>query len=260
MCVDIRRQQSISAVVLSSSTFPNGDIVTEVLARAGIFQGVAPDAVAALTEHLKPISFPVGHTVFREGDAGDVLYILTEGKVKIGRAGPYGKEGLIAILGPADMFGELALFDPGPRTSTVTTLTAAQALTMDRPALHFWISERPEIAEQLLRVLARRLRRTNNNLSDLIFTDVPGRVAKLLLDLASRFGEREAGDKSAGDKSAGALRINHELTQEEFAQLVGSTRESVNKALSNFASRGWIRQQGRTVFIYDPAALAKRAR
>jgi CRP/FNR family cyclic AMP-dependent transcriptional regulator len=79
---------------------------------------------------------------------------------------------------------------------------------------------------------------------------VPGRVAKLLLDLASRFGERDSE----------ALRINHELTQEEFAQLVGSTRESVNKALSNFAARGWIRQQGRSVFIYDPAALAKRAR
>jgi CRP-like cAMP-binding protein len=224
--------------------------VTEVLARAGIFQGVAPDAIAALSEHLKPTSFALGHIVFHEGDAGDMLYIITSGKVKIGRTGPYGKEGLIAILGPSDMFGELALFDPGPRTSTVTALTAVEALTMDRTALHFWISKHPEIAEQLLRVLARRLRRTNNNLSDLIFTDVPGRVAKLLLDLASRFGERDAE----------ALRINHELTQEEFAQLVGSTRESVNKALSNFAARGWIRQQGRTVFIYDPAALAKRAR
>jgi CRP/FNR family cyclic AMP-dependent transcriptional regulator len=106
--------------------------VTEVLARAGIFQGVAPDAIAALTAHLKPASFPLGHIVFHEGDAGDELYIITSGKVKIGRTGPYGKEGLIAILGPADMFGELALFDPGPRTSTVTTLTAVEALTMDR--------------------------------------------------------------------------------------------------------------------------------
>lgn len=224
--------------------------MTEVLARAGIFQGVAPEAIDALSEHLKPASFPLGHIVFHEGDAGDMLYIITSGKVKIGRMGPYGKESLIAILGTSDMFGELALFDPGPRTSTVTALTAVEALTMDRAALHFWISKHPDIAEQLLRVLARRLRRTNNNLSDLIFTDVPGRVAKLLLDLASRFGERDAE----------ALRINHELTQEEFAQLVGSTRESVNKALSNFAARGWIRQQGRTVFIYDPAALAKRAR
>lgn len=224
--------------------------MTDVLARAGIFQGVASDAVAALRTQLRPASFPLGHIVFREGDAGDQLYIITAGKVKIGRMSPYGKEGLIAVLGPADMFGELALFDPGPRTSTVTTLTAVTALTMDRDALHYWISERPEIAEQLLRVLARRLRRTNNSLSDLIFTDVPGRVAKLLLDLASRFGERENE----------ALRINHELTQEEVAQLVGSTRESVNKALSNFAARGWIRQQGRTIFIYDPAGLARRAR
>ena len=85
---------------------------------------------------------------------------------------------------------------------------------MDRNALRTWIADRPEIAEQLLRVLARRLRRTNNNLADLIFTDVPGRVAKLLLQLAQRFGTQDDG----------ALRVTHELTQEEIAQLVGASR------------------------------------
>ena len=90
---------------------------------------------------------------------------------------------------------------------------------MDRDALGTWIADRPEIAEQLLRVLARRLRRTNNNLADLIFTDVPGRVAKLLLQLAQRFGIQDDG----------ALRVTHELTQEEIAQLVGASRETVTR-------------------------------
>ena len=84
---------------------------------------------------------------------------------------------------------------------------------MDRAALREWISKRPEIAEQLLRVLARRLRRTNNMLADLIFTDVPGRVAKALLQLARQFGSQESG----------LLRVTHDLTQEEIAQLVGAS-------------------------------------
>ena len=102
--------------------------------------------------------------------------------------------------------GELSVFDPGPRTSSATTITEVRAVSMDRDALRTWIADLPEIAEQLLRVLARRLRRTNNNLADLIFTDVPGRVAKLL-QLAQRFGTQDDG----------ALRVTHKLTQEEMA-------------------------------------------
>ena len=103
---------------------------------------------------------------------------------------------------------------------------------------------------RLLRVLARRLRRTNNNLADLIFTDVPGRVAKQLLQLAQRFGTQEGG----------ALRVTHDLTQEEIAQLVGASRETVNKALADFAQRGWLRLEGKSVLIADSERLARRAR
>jgi CRP-like cAMP-binding protein len=99
--------------------------------------------------------------------------------------------------GSVGLFGELSIFDPGPRTSSATTITEVRAVSMDRDALRAWIADRPEIAEQLLRVLARRLRRTNNNLADLIFTDVPGRVAKQLLQLAQRFGTQEGGASSS---------------------------------------------------------------
>ncbi|KWX20154.1 MULTISPECIES: Crp/Fnr family transcriptional regulator [Mycolicibacterium] len=221
----------------------------EVLARAGIFQGVSPSAVAALAQQLEPVSFPRGKVIFVEGEPGDTLYIITSGKVKIGRKTVDGRESLLTLMGPSDMFGELAIFDPGPRTSTVTALTDVHAVTMSRSVLRSWIADRPEIAEQLLRVLARRLRRTNDNLSDLIFTDVPGRVAKQLLYLAQRFGSREGS----------SLRVDHELTQEEIAQLVGSSRETVNKALSDFAQRGWIRVQGKSILIDNTERLARRA-
>ena len=105
-----------------------------------------------------------------------------------------------------------------------------------KQALRPWLNNRPEIAEQLLRVLARRLRRTNDALADLIFTDVPGRVAKNLLQMAGRFGTRDGG----------VLRVTHDLTQEELAQLVGASRETVNKALADFASRGWLRLDGKS--------------
>ncbi|HEX7661982.1 MAG TPA: Crp/Fnr family transcriptional regulator [Pseudonocardiaceae bacterium] len=222
----------------------------EVLARAGIFQGVEPAAAEALAQQLEPADFPRGHVIFAEGEPGDRLYILQSGKVKLGRKSPDGRENLLAIFSPADMFGELSIFDPGPRTATATTITDVRAYSMDKLALREWITKRPEIAEQLLRVLARRLRRTNNMLAELIFTDVPGRVARALLTFAQRFGTQEAG----------LLRVTHDLTQEEIAQYVGASRETVNKALADFAHRGWLRLEGKSVLILDPERLARRAR
>lgn len=222
----------------------------DVWKQAGILQSVDPQVAADLASDLKPMSFPRRHTIFAEGEPGDVLYIVLDGKVKIRRRATDGRETLIAVLGPGDMFGELALFDPGPRTSTVTTLTEVHTLRMDRRALRVWIARHPEIAQQLLRVLARRLRRTNDALCDLIFTDVPGRIAKQLLDLATRFGT----------STSETLRVDLDLTQEELAHLVGSSRETVNKALSDFTQRGWIRQQGKTLFIVAADKLAHRAR
>src|SRR3954447_18282458 len=224
--------------------------VDQILARAGMFQGVEPSAVSALTNQLHPVDFPRGHTVFAEGEPGDRLYIIISGKVKIGRRSPDGRENLLTVMGPSDIFGDLSIFDPGPRTSSATTITEVRAVSMDRDVLRAWIAGRPEIAEQLLRILARRIRRTNSTLSDLMFTDVPGRVAKLLLKLAQRFGTQE------GD----ALRVTHDLTQEEIAQLVGASRETVNKALGDFAHRGWIRLEDKSVLISDSDCMARRAR
>ena len=224
--------------------------VQETLSRAGIFQGVDPDAVINLISQMQTESFPRGTTIFDEGEPGDTLYIIIEGKVKLARHAPDGRENLLSVMGPSDMFGELSIFDPGPRTSSAVCVTDVKAATMDSEMLRTWINDHPEISQQLLRVLARRLRRTNASLADLIFTDVPGRVAKTLLQLANRFGTQEGT----------GLRVNHDLTQEEIAQLVGASRETVNKALATFAQRGWIRLEGKSVVIVNTEHLARRAR
>ena len=222
----------------------------EVLAKAGLFQGVAPEAADALAASLTYSDYTRGEQVFEEGEQGDTLFIVIRGKIKIGRRATDGRENMLSLMGPSDMFGELSLFDPGPRTATAAVLTDARLASLAHTALRPWIKDRPEIAEQLLRVLARRLRRTNDALADLIFTDVPGRVAKALLELAQRFGTPE------GD----GVRVHHDLTQEELAQLVGASRETVNKALADFSTRGWMRGDSRAVTLLDRERLARRAR
>ena len=222
----------------------------EVLSKAGLFQGVALEAAEALASSLNEADYLRGDSVFVEGEEGDTLYIVLAGKIKIGRKAADGRENMLSVMGPSDMFGELSLFDPGPRTATATVVTDARLASLSHSSLRPWITDRPEIAEQLLRVLARRLRRTNDALADLIFTDVPGRVAKALLQLAERFGSQEED----------GLHVRHDLTQEELAQLVGASRETVNKALADFASRGWLRVDSRAVTIVDADRLARRAR
>ena len=222
----------------------------EVLARAGLFQGVSPEDADALAGSFKVAEISRGTVLFTEGEMGDSLYIVLSGKVKLGRRSSDGRENLVAVMGPSDQFGELSLFDPGPRTATAVAVTDARVAVLPKEALVQWVSQRPEIGLQLVRVIARRLRRTNTMLADLIFVDVPGRVAKQLLQLAQRFGAVEGGQ----------LRVTHDLTQEELAQLVGASRETVNKALADFASRGWLRLEGKSVLILDRERLARRAR
>ncbi|CAN5555022.1 cAMP-activated global transcriptional regulator CRP [soil metagenome] len=214
---------------------------------------VPPVAVIELGDvvgRLLPVEFVRGHIFFTQGEPGERLYFLTSGKVKLCRRAPDGRESLFGILGPSDIFGELAVFDPGPRTCTATAVTEVCAAPLDRAALKDWMVERPAVAERLLRVLARRLRRTDEELSNFAFNDVPGRVARQLLRLAQQFGVQEDG----------AVRLAHGLTQEELGQLVGSSRETVNKALSDFSDRGWIRLEGNGLVIHNSEQLALRAR
>ncbi len=222
----------------------------DVLRSAVLFRELDDEAASALRSSMVEVKVARGEVVFREGDAGDRLYVISDGKIKLGRTAPDGRENLLAILGPGQMFGELSLFDPGPRSATATAVTDTVLLGLGHADLLPWLTGRPEVARALLLQLASRLRRSNDTLADLVFADVPGRVAKALLDLSAKFGA----------PAPEGLRVEHDLTQEELAQLVGASRETVNKALADFVQRGWIRLEQRSVILLDVERLRRRAR
>ena len=222
----------------------------EVLGRAPLFEALDDEGSRALRAFVTEVRLSRGETLFSEDQEGDRLYVILEGKIKLTRTAPDGRENLLSVLGPSEMFGELSLFDPRPRTASAVAITDSRLAALPHEWLRTWLTGRPDVALHLLRALAQRLRRANDVAADLVFTDVPGRVAKALLNLADRFGEqRDDG-----------LHVHHDLTQEELAQLVGASRETVNKALADFAARGWLELSAKSVLIHDPERLAKRAR
>jgi CRP/FNR family transcriptional regulator, cyclic AMP receptor protein len=226
------------------------DHAEDVLVRAPLFEALDEGGTAALRAGVTEVGLGRGQRLFAEGDPGDQLYVVLEGKIKLTRSAPDGRENLVSVLGPGEMFGELSLFDPRPRTMSATAVTDVRLAALAHDELRKWLNGRPDVAMHLLRALAVRLRRTNEVMSDLVFTDVPGRVAKALLDLAERFGIQQAD----------GVQVNHDLTQEELAQLVGASRETVNKALADFVARGWLQLHPKSVLLIDPERLRKRAR
>jgi CRP-like cAMP-binding protein len=222
----------------------------EVVRRAPLFTALDEAAALSLRASMDTVKIAKGSILFKEGDDGEHLYVIVDGKLKLGTSSGDGRENLLSILGPGEMFGELSLFDPGPRTSTATAVTDAKLLSLSHEKVIPWLKQNPEVSLQLLTRLSQRLRRTNEAVGDLVFSDVPGRVAKALIDLGDRFGKT----------TPEGLLVNHDLTQEELAQLVGASRETVNKALADFAGRGWLKLDGRSVLITDVERLGKRSR
>ena len=222
----------------------------DVLRDTPLFEALNEEDARALRSDIVDVYLDRGERLFSEGDAGDKLYIILTGKIKLTKAAPDGRENLLSVHGPGEMFGELSLFDPIPRTSSASAVTNARLAAIAHDDLRTWLSTRPEVAMHLLQALAQRLRRINEVKADLVFTDVPGRVAKALLDLSDRFGVF----------TPDGIQVNHDLTQEELAQLVGASRETVNKALADFAARGWIQLAAKSVLVIDPDRLRKRAR
>ena len=221
-----------------------------IIARIPLFERMSPEEREELRGMMSQTTLRRGDVLFNEGDSGDRLYILLTGKVKLGHTSVDGRENLLAVLGPGEVVGELTLFDPGPRSTTATAVATTELLALEHNQLMGFIDSHPTLAKDMLRALAVRLRRTNIALADLVFSDVPGRVAKALLDLAERFGA----------PTEDGIHVPHDLTQEELAQLVGASRETINKSLAEFVSRGWIRLEGRAVTLIDVERLKRRAR
>src|SRR4051794_22312744 len=218
--------------------------------------GIAPpyprrvlDPLSVLAERWTATRYGAGHLIFEQGDlaAGD-LYVVLTGKVELTTVAQ-GRTLLCDVVGPREVFGEASVFDPGPRPTTARALTGATVARVGRDELLALLAERPAAPHSLLQLMARRLRRTNDTVTGLVVLDVPGRLARVLLDFAVRFGR----PVDAG------ISVDHGLTQAQLADLVGAARETVNKTLQGFGAHGWVTQRRTTVVLRDVPALQRRA-
>ncbi len=208
--------------------------------------GLVPDL---LLHAARTVTASQGQAVFEQDAPGEAAYLVVEGKVKIIQRTDSGPSNVLALLGPGHVFGELSLFDGGARSASAYAVTSVTLRELDRDRLDELLHAHSDVAIWLIQQLAHRLRRATDSAAELVFSDVPARLAQILLDLADQFGRQDGG----------VVLVDHGLTQLELAQLVGAARESVNKALSAFATRGWIRVEGRTAHILDQDALTRRA-
>ncbi|MQB01371.1 MAG: cyclic nucleotide-binding domain-containing protein [Actinobacteria bacterium] len=220
-----------------------------LLTRSKLFRDLDTEVLQAIAARMASRSYRKGERVFHQGDPGDAMYVVVEGLVKVVVISEDGDEMVLVTLGPAQSFGELALIDGEPRSAGAEAVEPTTLLVITRQALSESLRQHPEIAEKLLRSLGSVIRRLTEQTADLVFLDLHGRVAKLLLGFAEEQGKPD---------EQGILLDLH-LTQQEVAAMVGGSRQSVNQILRGFADRGYLELQGRTVVLKDMDRLRRRA-
>jgi CRP/FNR family transcriptional regulator/CRP/FNR family cyclic AMP-dependent transcriptional regulator len=198
-----------------------------------------------LTERITRRSFSRGDLIFQKDDPGNSLYIVESGSVRIYVPGVQGADLTLAVLGPGEFFGDLSLLDGRPRSASASSAGKSVVLSLERTDFVNLLRARPDAALAILAVISLRLRDTDQTASDLAFLDVSGRLARRLLDLVDGHGQQ---------RDDGVL-LNVALTQEELANMIGVTRESVNRNLSLFRRLGLTGREGRKIVIKDPDGL-----
>jgi CRP/FNR family cyclic AMP-dependent transcriptional regulator len=216
---------------------------TEVLARTELFRGVDEAARRLIAERVAERVVERGQSVFVHDEPGDRMYILAEGVVKLyisSRDG--GVVELVRHHQPA-VFGELALLDGGPRSASADAVERSTLLVVTRAELLRLLRSEEQVAEALLRMLGAIVRRTTRQVTDLVFLNLPGRVARQLLLLADDGGESGA--------------TTRQVTQGDLATMVGGARQTVNQVLKSLEARGYIRAAGRAFEVLDRDQLQR---
>lgn len=220
--------------------------IVEALRSVPFFAGLDSDALGRVAAGMRSRRFRRGEVIFHVGDPGDALFIIVSGEVKISLPSEAGEEAILVRLQPGDVFGELALLDGAPRSATATALNAAETVVLPRDRFRELIASEPAVRDTLLASLASELRRLTTHVEELHFLDITGRLAACLVRLASDGGTPLAD---------GAIRLRTSLTQGDLASMVGSTRQSVNKLLGQFASDGFLRLERDAIVLTDIAGL-----
>ena len=226
-------------------------VFESILAQVPLFSHLPDEGLDELGGKLQRRRFEREQIIFHKNDPGSTLYIIISGKVKIVLPSAEGEAVLVALLSTGDFFGELSLFDGEPRSATSIASEPTDILTLDQENLFEYLRGNPNAAEEIFSELSLRLRRTDELLSDAAFCNLSTRLSKRILDLAERYGQ---------PNEEGNTRINMRLRQQDLADMVGATRESVNKMLKTYKLKNLLSIKRGYITILDEGALRLRAR
>lgn len=223
--------------------------IAELRKRSVIFEALNDEEVATIMRLARAISHPARHTVFQEGEAGDHLLVVMQGRVKVSLISPEGREAILSILEPGDVFGEMALLDGEPRSATVTTMEKSTFLVLWRRDFLPFLERNPQVALKLLAALSKRLRATNEMVGGLSFLNLPARLARILINLGQQYGKL----------TAEGIAIGIKLSQEELGNLVGVSRESVNRQIRLWVEAGVLDYTHGTMILKNSDVLFRES-
>jgi CRP/FNR family transcriptional regulator len=222
-------------------------LAADALRLCGLFGAADDAAIDTLVHVLRVRRFRRGETVFHQGDPGDALFVVSTGSVKVVLPSDEGAEpAIVAILGPGEFFGELAILDGAPHSATIVAVEATETLVLRRDAFLALIDSDPELRRALLASLAGEIRRLTGHVEDLHFLDLPGRLASRILRLAAH-----------QPVTADGVRIAWPYTQSELAGMIGGSRQSVNRLLADLTDQGLVRLERDHLVVADVERLAR---
>lgn len=216
-----------------------------VLRRHPIFCDLDSKAFEQLCRYAKHATFKRGATIYSKGDPGNSLYVVISGTAKMSISSPDGRSAILNLIGPGEIFGEIALLDGRERTADATANTNCEVFMIDRRDFLPFVRSQPELAMKFIELLCARLRWTSDQVEEVILQDLPGRLASALIRLTERH-------KTRGERTIA-------VTQQEISEMVGMTRESINKQLRSWAARNWVRLEHGAIVVLDPESLAALA-
>src|SRR5215216_7352193 len=220
--------------------FPSSKL--SVLRRHPYFADLEAEAFEQLCRYAKHSTLKRGATIFAKGDPGVSLFAVISGTVKISISSPDGRSAILNLIGPGEIFGEVALLDGLSRTADVTANTNCEIFVIDRRDFIPFVRSQPALAMKLIELLCTRLRWTSDQVEEVILQNLPGRLASALLRLTEKHKLAPGGRAIA-------------ITQQEISEMVGMTRESINKQLRVWAARSWVRLEHGAIVVLKPKPL-----
>ena len=214
-----------------------------------LFNGLDAEVLGRVAQLAVPRQLEAGEPLFWQGDEGDALYGVISGLVRIWLTGPDGKELTLSLMEPGDFFGEIALLDGLSRSANASALSASRLIAIQRRDFLGLVEREPRLARHLIELLCERLRLVTDRISDAVFLDLHKRLAKTIDALATAHGQQ----------SPEGIVIDAKLSQSALAQLLGVTREAVNKQLKTFAKAGLITTRNGKMVVLDAVRLREHS-